>query len=63
MKIVLVIDRIMTGGAERILVDYYHYLEANGHEPYVFALSGNRSQSKWTDGLRVIYGASGDEDL
>lgn len=62
MKIVLVVDRIMTGGAERILVDYYHYLESNGHTPYVFALSGNASQSKWTEGLRVTYGAPDDEE-
>lgn len=62
MKILLVIDRIVTGGAERILVDYYHYLERNGHEPYVFALSGNLSQSKWSEGLRVTYGSIGDED-
>lgn len=27
MKYILVIDHIATGGAERILVDYYHYLE------------------------------------
>ncbi|MCQ2052880.1 MAG: glycosyltransferase [archaeon] len=62
MKVMLVIDRIMTGGAERILVDYYHYLEKNGHEPYIFALSGNSSQSKWAEGLRVVYGTPGDED-
>ena len=62
MKIILVIDRIMTGGAERIMVDYYHYLEGKGHTPYVFALSGNASQSKWTEGLRVTYGAPDDEN-
>jgi len=62
MKMILVIDRIMTGGAERILVDYYHYLERNGHEPYVFALSGNKEQSKWSEGLRVVYGTPGDEN-
>lgn len=62
MKIILVVDRIVTGGAERILVDYYHYLENKGHIPYVFALSGNSSQSKWTKGLRVTYGDSDDEN-
>ena len=62
MKVILVIDRIMTGGAERILVDYYHYLENEGHTPYVFALSGNASQSKWANGLRAIYGAPNDEN-
>lgn len=56
MKILLVIDRIVTGGAERILVDYYHYLEKKGHKPYVFVLIGNRTQSEWTQGLRTIYG-------
>lgn len=62
MKIILVIDRIVTGGAERILVDYYHYLEKKGHNPYVFALSGNKEQSKWTEGLRITYGAPEDEN-
>ncbi|WP_458449406.1 glycosyltransferase [Fibrobacter sp.] len=62
MKIILVVDRIVTGGAERILVDYYHYLEKEGHTPYVFALSGNAAQSKWTEGLRVTYGAPSDEN-
>ena len=27
MKYILVIDHIATGGAERILIDYYHYLK------------------------------------
>lgn len=27
MKYILVIDHIATGGAERILIDYYHYFE------------------------------------
>ena len=61
MKFILIIDRIATGGAERILVDYYHHLDACGHEPYVFVLVGNPSQSKWTEGLRVEYGAPYDE--
>lgn len=39
MKYILVIDHIATGGAERILIDYYHYLKQNGHVPYVFVLS------------------------
>ena len=42
MKYILVIDHIATGGAERILVDYYHYLEKHGHEAHVFVLSGDR---------------------
>ena len=62
MNFILVIDRIVTGGAERILIDYYHYLEKKGHKPYIFALTGNRTQSKWTDGLRVIFGSPNDEN-
>ena len=62
MKYILIIDRIVNGGAERILVDYYHYLERKGCEPYIFALTGNLSQSKWVDGLRIMYGSSDDED-
>lgn len=61
MKFILVIDRIATGGAERILIDYYKHLEQKGHEPYIFALTGNPSQSKWTDGIRVVYGFPNDE--
>lgn len=62
MKFILIIDRIATGGAERILVDYYHYLKARNHEPYIFVLTGNPTQSKWTDGLRIEYGAPCDEN-
>lgn len=61
-KYLLVIDHIMTGGAERILVDYYHHLESKGAKPFVFVLSGHEGQSPWTEGLRVVYGTSGDED-
>lgn len=62
MKYILVIDRIATGGAERCLIDFYRHLEKEGHKPYIFALTGNLSQSKWTEGLRVTYGASDDEN-
>lgn len=62
MKYILVIDHIATGGAERILIDYYHHLEKEGHQPYVFTLSGNEGQSPWTAGIRVVYGASRDEN-
>lgn len=62
MKYILVIDHIATGGAERILIDYYHHLQAQGHEPCIFVLSGYARQSEWTKGLKVFYGASGDED-
>lgn len=62
MKYILVIDHIATGGAERILIDYYHYLESKGDMPYVFVLSGHEGQSAWTQGLRITYGASEDED-
>ncbi len=62
MKFILIIDHIATGGAERILIDYYHYLEKKGHNPYVFVLSGYDGQSRWTDGVKVVYGAASDED-
>lgn len=62
MTYILIIDHIATGGAERILIDYYHYLECKGHKPYVFVLSGHKGQSRWTDGLNVVYGADSDED-
>ena len=53
MKYILVIDHIATGGAERILIDYYHYLKQNGHVPYVFVLSGYSGQSKWTENVII----------
>lgn len=62
MKYILVIDHIATGGAERILVDYYHHLVGNGHNVRVFVLSGHSGQSAWTDGLNVVYGSAVDKD-
>ena len=38
MKYILVIDHIATGGAERILLDYYHYLVGNSHNVKIFCL-------------------------
>lgn len=60
MKLLFVIDQIVHGGAERILVDYYHYLEERGVELRVFVLSGNKDQSVWTQGLNVHYAADAD---
>lgn len=62
IKYILVIDHIAKGGAEHILIDYYHHLENNGHIPYVFVLSGHDEQSAWTKGLRIVYGSDEDED-
>lgn len=62
MTYLLVIDHIATGGAERILIDYYHYLEAKGCKVCVFVLSGQYGQSRWTDDVKVVYGSCGDED-
>ena len=56
MKYVLIIDQIRTGGAERILLDYYHYLKEKGHDVIIFALCGMNGQSTWTEGVNVIYG-------
>ena len=62
MKYLLVIDHIATGGAERILIDYYHYLETKGCKVCVFVLSGHKGQSQWTDDVNVVYGSQCDED-
>lgn len=63
MKYILVIDHIATGGAERILIDYYYYLRGKGHHPYIFVLSGYAGQSKWTENIKdIIYSSKGDED-
>ena len=59
MKYILVIDHIATGGAERILIDYYHYLKAKNNSVKVFVLSGNKSQSKWVKDIDVVYGSKG----
>ena len=62
MKYILVIDHIGTGGAERILLDYYHYLVNKGNEVRIFCLVGYAGQSKWTEGIDVVYGAPADCD-
>ena len=62
MNYILVIDHIATGGAERILIDYYHHLISKGHNVTIFCLSGDKNQSKWTEGINVIYGSKGDEN-
>lgn len=62
LKYILIIDHIATGGAERILVDYYHYLINKGHKVIVFCLTGQKGTSPLEEGLNVVYGAKGDED-
>lgn len=62
MKYILVIDHIATGGAERILVDYYHHLVGKGHSVRVFVLSGHNGQSAWTEDLNIVYGSDTDRD-
>ena len=62
MKYILVIDHIATGGAERILIDYYRHLDAKGCKVMIFVLSGHEGQSEWTKGLNVIYGSDEDHD-
>lgn len=62
MKYILIIDHISTGGAERILVDYYYHLVEKGHDVKVFCLTGQSGISPLEKGLDVIYGASGDEN-
>lgn len=62
MKYILIIDHIATGGAERILIDYYRHLVDNGHSVQVFVLSGHDGQSAWTEGLNIVYGSGADRD-
>lgn len=62
MKYLLVIDHIATGGAERILIDYYHHLKQRGHEVSIFVLTGKAGESIWTKGLEVTYGSQNDVD-
>lgn len=62
MKYLLVIDHIATGGAERILIDYYHHLKQHGHEVSIFVLTGKDGESVWTKGLEVTYGSQNDVD-
>ncbi len=62
MKFILVIDHIATGGAERILVDYYHHLMSSGQEVMVFCLTGAKGSSPLEKGLNVVYASSEDED-
>lgn len=56
MKYLLVIDQIKQGGAERILVDFDAYLKKLGHQVKVFAMSGKKDDSPWTESLDVTYG-------
>lgn len=62
MNYILVIDHIATGGAERILIDYYHHLQSMHHNVTIFCLSGNVKQSAWVEELNVVYGAEKDEN-
>ncbi|MBO5798522.1 MAG: glycosyltransferase [Paludibacteraceae bacterium] len=62
MKYLLVIDQIKQGGAERILVDFDAYLKQLGHKVKVFAMSGKREDSPWTESLDVTYGCSSSDD-
>lgn len=62
MRYLLVIDQIKTGGAERILLDYFVFLKNQGYHPTIFALSGTPSQSEWTKDIEVIYGSESSSD-
>lgn len=55
-KYLLVIDQIKTGGAEKILIDYYSYLVKKGRLVKVFSLQGFDGRSSWTEGLDIMYG-------
>lgn len=62
LKYILVIDQIKTGGAEKILIDYYSYLVKKGCKVKVFALQGFDGRSSWTDGLDIVYGEKKNKD-
>jgi N-acetylgalactosamine-N,N'-diacetylbacillosaminyl-diphospho-undecaprenol 4-alpha-N-acetylgalactosaminyltransferase len=62
MKYLLVIDQIKQGGAERILVDFDAYLKQLGHQVKVFAMSGKKEDSPWTESLDVTYGCPSSEE-
>lgn len=62
MTYLFVIDHIATGGAERILIEYYHYLQAKGNVAYIYVLTGQKGQSQWTVGANIVYGSLKDED-
>lgn len=62
MKYLLVIDQIKQGGAERILVDFDAYLKKMGHQVKVFAMSGKKEDSPWTESLDVTYGSPSSEE-
>lgn len=62
MKYLLVIDQIKTGGAEKILIDYYCYLVKKGWEVKVFSLQGFDGRSSWTEGLDITYGEKKNKD-
>lgn len=61
MKYILVIDHIVKGGAERILLDYHHYLVNGGHDVKIFCITGKCGQSQWTNGIDVDYGSAEDQ--
>lgn len=62
MQYILVIDQIAYGGAERILIDYYHYLINKGNKVVIFALFDNGTNSEWKDSLNIIYGVNKNYD-
>lgn len=60
-KYILIIDQIRTGGAERILLDYYDYLISCGNQVFIFALYKYNYNSPWTNNIDVNYGIIGEE--
>ncbi len=55
-KYLLVIDQIKTGGAERILTDYYIYLKNHGFSVEIFCLFGPVKPNILSDDIQVHYG-------
>lgn len=51
-KILLVIDKIATGGAEKILIDYQNYLQKKNYDVSLFALYGEKETSNIKYGIK-----------
>lgn len=51
-KILLIIDKISTGGAEKILIDYQNYLQKKNYDVSLFVLYGEKETSNIKYGIK-----------
>lgn len=54
-RYILVIDQIRSGGAEKILLDYYNYLLKAGNEVAIFSIKKPAKEGFNIDGLNIEY--------